>query len=270
MLHGAYPALIPLDTWGRGYSDSPQNVPHDVNLFAMQVFFAVVSSPLSWTGRASGGFSMIGFSLGGSTTMSFASHFPYLVNSIILLAPGGLIKTLPEGYTSNLFRYSSYVPSRLLRNLLAKVLDTSLSPSPLPGPKAEPTSIDNLDLPALWQWQFDYHKGFMHSFIDTTQHGPLTHQHEDWKVACSYISGKKSLPSTFPLPCRLNKSNLLVICGLDDSVVISEETREQIAEMLPADRLVFRTVSGTHSFPAFNAGDVLKHIYQFWEVQEPR
>lgn len=230
----------------------------------MQVFFAIASSPLSWTGLSSGGFSMIGFSMGGSIAMSFANRFPYLVNSIILLAPGGLIKTLPEGYTSALFRYRSYIPSRLLRNLVAKILGASLSSTPPPSETAKPVSVDNLDLPALWQWQFDHHKGFIHSFIDTTQHGPITHQHEDWRKACSFIAGESSLPPDFPVPCRLSKSKLLIICGLADSVVLSDETREQVSTLLPDDKLVFRTVQGTHSFPVFNGEEVLEHISEFW------
>lgn len=202
--------------------------------------------------------------------MSFASHFPYLINSIVLLAPGGLIKELPEGYTSTLFRYRRYVPSRLLRDLVAKILGTTLSPSPLPLENATPVSVDNLDLPSLWQWQFDHHKGFIHSFVDTTQHGPLMHQHEDWTRACSHIAGNGLRPSNVSMPSKLSKSKFLIICGLEDTVVVKEEVQEQVSAMLPADRLVFRTVPGTHSFPAFSSADVMKHILDFWGLQEPR
>ncbi|KAL9114549.1 MAG: hypothetical protein Q9227_001630 [Pyrenula ochraceoflavens] len=257
-----------VDTWGRGYSDTPLNVPHNVNLFALQIFFAIASSPLPWTGLSSSGFSLIGFSLGGSTAMSFASHFPYLINDTILLAPGGLIKTLPEGYTSALFRNSSYVPTRILRNLLAKVLGTSLTRTPLPSENAKPVTTDTLDLPALWQWQFDYHEGFMHSFIDTTQHGPLTHQHTDWRRACSYIDSRTQLPQNFPVPCRLSGSKLLIICGKDDTVVVSKDVREAVSGMLGDDRLVFREVEGTHSFPALNSGAVIKHFFEFWGIED--
>ena len=74
----------------------------------MQVFFALASSSLSWTGAGSnGGFSIIGFSLGGGITMSFVARFLYLVNSVVLLAPVNILRRLPKDYKSIFFQYAS-------------------------------------------------------------------------------------------------------------------------------------------------------------------
>jgi len=78
----------------------------------MQMFFTIASSSLSWTGAASGGFSIVGFSLGGGITMAFAAHFPYLINSIVLLAPVGILRYILEDYKSFLFRHASFIPGK--------------------------------------------------------------------------------------------------------------------------------------------------------------
>ncbi len=75
---------------------------------------AVTSSPLSWIGGADGGFSLIGYSLGGGISVAFTSYFSHMVNSLVLLAPSGLIR--PEhmsGRTKFLFS-TSFLPESIL------------------------------------------------------------------------------------------------------------------------------------------------------------
>lgn len=139
-----------VDTWGRGYSDSSTGVSYDSRLFTMQVFFALSSSTPSWSGTLSEGLSMIGFLLGVSVVMSFAATFPYLVNSVILLAPACLIRTLPESYGSTFFRHRSFVPTIYLRGLVATIIGVSSSIRRTKAlVKSGPVTTDNLDLPAL-------------------------------------------------------------------------------------------------------------------------
>lgn len=110
------------DLWGRGYSDTPLGIPHDSRLFGLQIFFAAASSSVSWIGEESGGFSIVAFSLGGGIAMAFAADFYNLVNSIVLLAPGGIIRRLPAEYESFFFRYPFLLPSSYLRKLVGKTL----------------------------------------------------------------------------------------------------------------------------------------------------
>lgn len=119
-----------IDLWGRGYSDSPLKVPYDARLFGNQIFLAAASSSLPWINSASGGFSIIGFSLGGGITMSFAAYFPCLVNSIVLLAPGGILRYLPQGYETPFFRYPRLVPPSYLRKLVGHILGVKMSGAP--------------------------------------------------------------------------------------------------------------------------------------------
>ena len=269
------------DLWGRGYSDSPLDVPHDARLFSMQILFAAASSPLSWTGATSGGFSVIAFSLGCGVAMSFASHFPFLVNAIVLLAPGGLLRRMPDGYDNIFFRYPSLVPLAYLRRLVGKILGVTLSGVPInqtppetnvpaaPGvpPSSEIRENQDLDIPAIVQWQFDSHQGFVHSFVNTINHGPLMHQHSEWSNICKIIRGESSNAPASSLPSQVYNSKILVLLGEADGIVLVNEVSEDLKQILGPEHVEFRTIPGGHGFPVPHSEDVIEEISNFWKLQ---
>ena len=266
------------DLWGRGYSDTPLDVRHDARLFTMQILFAVNSSSLSWAGEASGGFSIIGFSLGGGISMAFAAHFPYLVNSIILLAPAGILRYLPKEYETSFFRFSQLVPFSYLRKLVGRIIGVELS-----HPKFGLTDLDHhdqtdaeeaqdvkevsigvIDVPAIVQWQFDNHKGFVQSFIDTIKHGPIMHQHSDWAEVCNIIKGDMAKTSPSSQSSKLFDSKILVIFGNSDGVVVEKEVADDLSKMIGAAHVDIKVVPGGHGFPVPSSERVVKHISDFW------
>lgn len=223
------------DLWGRGYSDTPTGLPHDDRLFSSQILIALVSSPLSWTGASAGGFSIIGFSLGGGISMSFVACFPYLIRSIILLAPSGIIRSLPSGYGSIFFRYPSIVPSSYLRRLVGTILGTKLGIMPQictedketpvreAGPQRPENSAfakkQNIDLSSIIQWQFDNHRGFLHSFVNSSQYGPVWHQQSAWNKVCEIINSRHKKWSRYRSSNEQN-SKILLIFGDSDEIII--------------------------------------------------
>ncbi len=102
-----------LDLWGRGYSDSP-DLPHDSRLYATEILLAITSSSLAWTPE---GFSLIGYSLGGGIAADFASAFPDMVKSLILLAPSGLIRPYHFGWQARLM-YATSMPAKLVEGIV--------------------------------------------------------------------------------------------------------------------------------------------------------
>jgi pimeloyl-ACP methyl ester carboxylesterase len=83
----------------------------------------LTSSPLSWTGGPDGGFSLIGYSLGGGIAASFASYFPSIVKSLVLIAPAGIIR--PQQMSGrNRFLYSAgLVPEAVVNWIVTRRLE---------------------------------------------------------------------------------------------------------------------------------------------------
>ncbi|KAK0659003.1 hypothetical protein DIS24_g4227 [Lasiodiplodia hormozganensis] len=115
------------DLFGRGFSDSPTDLPYDARLYTTQILLALASSPLSWTGSASQSFSIVGYSLGGGIAADFASYFyPRLVSSLVLIAPGGVMRRERVSWKS-WWLYDVcplLMPQGLLRRLVGRRLYT--------------------------------------------------------------------------------------------------------------------------------------------------
>ena len=246
----------------------------------MQILVATASSTLSWTGAASGGFSIIGYSLGGAITMSFASHFSYLMKSIVLMAPGGLLRHMPDGYDNIFFRYSWLAPFSYLRKLVGNVLGLYYistaskvtrigehSSTAIDAPqKLQRTVIESPNIAAIVQWQFDSHQGFVHSFVNTVKHGPIMHQQSEWSNICEVIKGITSTRPTATLASKISNSKILVLLGNADRIIAANELHDDLGQMLGPEHVEFRTVSGDHEFPGPSSAVVIKHISDFWEL----
>ena len=244
----------------------------------MQIFFATASSSLAWTGAESGGFSIVAFSLGGGIAMAFAADFYYLINSIILLAPVGIMRSLPVGYGSMLFRYPSLLPSSYLRTLVGKLLGVKVSKSNFSHSglldqsqiaaemAQEPISVGSrvLDIPGIVQWQFDNHRGFIHSFVSTIQYGPIQYQHSDWRRVCSIVKGDTARTPISSHHCKLFNSKMLVIFGDGDDIVLAEEVSADLRYIIgDSEHVEFKTVAGSHGFPVPSCDEVANLISEF-------
>ena len=247
----------------------------------MQILFATASSSLSWTGEASDGFSIIAFSLGGGIVMAFTAHFHYLVNSIILLAPAGILRRMPDGYDNVFFRHTSLVPSTYLRTVVGKLLGVNLSapPNALEDRQVKNDSDsqktkdfervrqDTLDVGAIVQWQYDHNRGFIHSFIGTAVYGPLMHQQSDWRKASNVIKGANVTSPMSGRRSKLYNNKILVIFGDADGIVVGKDVSEDISQLLGSpEHVEFKTVPGGHGFPVPSCGEVVKHICNFWNI----
>jgi pimeloyl-ACP methyl ester carboxylesterase len=256
-----------LDLWGRGYSDSPLGVRHDIRLFSTQIILALLSSPLSWFGAT---FSIVAFSLGGPISLEFTSAFPETVRSLVLLGPAGLLRTLPQGYENPILHKPDLASDQEIREAVRLVLGVEPSPPPCDDLRREtglhggPTRVDQaFNMAALLQWQFDYHKGHVYSFQDTVRYGPLQHQESVWSKVCDIFSGRARPDSP------LYGKKLLVFFGEDDDVVVATETVEDILRFLPSDHLQVQYLPGGHGFPYPNSESITRSILSFWNSSFP-
>lgn len=108
------------DLFGRGFSDGVGDLPHDARLYCTQMLCALASSPLPWTGDNA--FDLLGYSMGGGVAVHFATSFPNLIKSLILLAPAGLIRPERFGVAARLIFTSGIIPERLLASITRKRL----------------------------------------------------------------------------------------------------------------------------------------------------
>ena len=244
----------------------------------MQIFFATASSSLAWTGVESGGFSIVAFSLGGGIAMAFAADFYYLINSIILLAPVGIIRRLPVGYENMLFRCPSLLPSSYLRTLVGKLLGVKISKSNVGhsglldqsqiavemAQELKPVGSRVLDIPGILQWQFDNHRGLIHSFVSTIRYGPIQYQHLDWRRVCSIVKGDTARTPISSHRCKLFNSKMLVVFGDADDLVLAEEVSADLLYIMgDSEHVVVKTVAGGHGFPVPRCDEVANHISEF-------
>ncbi|KAJ3560556.1 hypothetical protein NPX13_g9262 [Xylaria arbuscula] len=109
--------VMMFDLFGRGYSDAPTDLPYDTRLYVSQILLVLASSPRPW---ATSSFHLIGYSLGGGLSLSFARYFPHLLRSLVLIAPCGLIRSHHVGWRSWLYYNSGLLPEFLVRYLVRR------------------------------------------------------------------------------------------------------------------------------------------------------
>ncbi|OAL50862.1 alpha/beta-hydrolase [Pyrenochaeta sp. DS3sAY3a] len=86
-LHKSFPQahFVLVDLWGHGLSDTPI-LPHDMELF-LRMFDRLLDQ-LEWPSAH-----IVGFSFGASLTTGYVSSRPSRVQSFVLIAPAGLIRS---------------------------------------------------------------------------------------------------------------------------------------------------------------------------------
>lgn len=233
---------------------------------------------------------MIGYSLGGGIAASFTSYFPNLVESLVLIAPAGLMRSTRIHWTSK-FLYGGFLPRKLVEYLVWRRLggiDASSSAAhnstddehkitPIQAAEQETPSHPALapdssaqisprrpsvSIARVVAWQLHHHAGFVASFVSSIQHAPISGQHDIWKrIAIS--QNLSSHPSQ-----RLLESKVLLLLGKDDTVVIADEMSQDAEQALGPDAVDIRILDGGHELPVTDAEVVAQTIIEFWNQDE--
>lgn len=272
-------------SFGRGYSDSPGDIPQDARLFSTQIMLALSSSPISWTGNGSK-FHLLGYSLGGGIAAAFASYFPQLLSSVILLAPAGLIRDNHISFQSRVLYESSVIPENVLAYLVGRRLKAGPLIKPKPksqrkpseGPEAKDSKLSaedalteelqldapqrlsraypNITIPAAVNWQVHTHQGFVQSFMSSMRHGPIlkTRELKTWERLGKVLADHSEL-------------NILVLCGEHDSIIIKDELVEDATAVLGTESIQFGFFDAGHEFPSTKPEEVAEKILTFWGRQ---
>ena len=205
------------DLFGRGWSGGPSDLPYDSRLCATQIFLALASSPISWTGKArSGGrlrFSLVGYSLGGGLAADFTSWFPDLVEDLVLIAPGGLVRESHISLRSKIVYSRGYLPEDILAWWVRRSMQSVDSVAPEDAQSDEVETAINAELPerstphsgmprlasgraidvnGTVNWQLNNNKGFVPSFMSSIRHAPIHGQHARWALIGRRLTSKKA------------------------------------------------------------------------------
>ena len=161
--------------------------------------------------------------------MDFVASFPHLVRSVALLAPAGMIRTLPQIYVDFKEAVTGGGKSEgQLNDMLAGVLGV-----------AEESEGEGA-FERLLRWQYETHPGHARRFAPPLVPGPVVEQGGVWREACGMLKEK--------VEAREGRERVVVVCGEDDWVVRKEWVKEDLDGMLGDGQYVFRTVKGGHGF----------------------
>ena len=291
------------DLFGRGYSDTPADLNHDIRLFSTQILLVLISSPIPWTGGPANRFGLIGYSLGAGISAAFASHFPYLLDSLTLIAPAGLIRPHNLGRTNRLLYSTGIIPEPILHRAVKRRLKTPLFVRKEP-PAAEDSSASEIDardavkseiinlesndnvvlskehpnitIENAVSHQVDHHNGFVTAFMSSIRHGPITEQHEDWRRIGRGLAEQNqnagSADSSNSEGLGEGRGNnwkngkVLIIVGQHDPIIKTDELVEDATEVLGEGNVEFRYIDAGHEAPIKHGDVVVEYLLEFWGV----
>lgn len=158
------------DIWGHGLSSSPVAT-HVPGLFHTQILHLL--SHLQWPSAH-----VLGYSFGGAIAASFAACHASVVDSLILVAPGGLLRK------SNLSAWTRFVLwggwGWGWEGISARMIYRQIGPGPVPGQteegwekKFKETGVDAVPREAIQDWTRENHSGHIASLISAYRYGGL-------------------------------------------------------------------------------------------------
>lgn len=224
---------------------------------------------------------LVGYSLGGGIAIHFATSFPHMIESLVLLAPAGLIRAENFGRINRFIFQSGLIPERILEAFTRRRLRHPLAnsvvkpaavaaaavpaavPADLAGERGRPhehleSYLDVLTAAApdlenevlrCTAWMVDHHAGFVPAFMSSIRYAPLTDQHAAW----SRLADRE--PGT-----------TLILLGETDELVDLEDYLEDAIPLVGGkEKVKWRTIGGGgHNFPMSHAKDVIRELYEFW------
>lgn len=276
--HGCRVLLF--DLFGRGYSDAPDPAlyPQDSRLWTTQIALVLGSSELNWST-----FAVAGYSLGGGIAADYASWFPEAVESLILIAPAGLLRNDRVAWWSKMV-YGGFLPRNLVEKMVKKrLVGNSSQQQPektsvgvVQGAEAEQPANSSEESAGIFSgrppfsvatsvpWQADAHPGFVSSFISSIQNSPISAQQHRWRLIASRLDEQRSSPNDSIVAKQgLKEGKVLLLLGDKDSVIVADEVSEDAKEAMGEVNLRIEVLAGGHDLPITGVESCAKAIGDF-------
>lgn len=211
------------DLYGRGWSDSPVDRPHDSNLYNTQIHSVLLSSPLPWLSPREP-FSIVGYSLGGCLVPSFMLSLPEAqlasISTVVLLAPAGLLQAAKMPIFAKL-AYNGWLPTALQTIIAKRYMRKGM----------QEFSVDNtdrnktLDLDSIAGWQASTHKGYLPAWVSSFRYCPIFDSRE-------MFTEFRKLVDTGAFGAKEGNGRVFILMGGKDTVVRFDEVAPIAKEIL--------------------------------------
>lgn len=280
--------VMMVELFGRGWSGGPADLPYDGRLYCSQLFMALASSDISWTGETAGRFTIVGYSLGGCIAVEFASWFPTLVEDLVLVAPAGLIRpTDPKTW----LMYTDYLPERLTTQVVARRLrsgthgavrksmsDQKNKPPEVEAAAAMPEKIPAINVKkvnseALMQWQMKHNAGFLTAFIGSVRDSPTRCQHDLWQLLGHRINALRTARASSDesgiseaQQRSLASGKVLLCVGGRDPLIKPAELVPDAVRAIGPDNIEVKTFAGAgHEVGMSRGVEIAETAVEFWK-----
>ncbi len=219
--------VVLYDLWGHGLSSTPLTA-HVPALFHTQLLHLLAH--LRWDTA-----DLVGYSFGGSVAATFAAHHPELVESVVLVAPGGFLRK--TGITEEQRAFLRGGPG-IEDQACAWILDmVNGGPLVVPPDWRERVSRGELVPPAIQIWERSEHQGHIPSVVSMLRDGGVFEMNTEFEKVAN--NGKtKGLAVLGEVDEIVNELDMRT-AGWKDILVVPEtghgvvrEKVEQVAEAI--------------------------------------
>lgn len=194
---------------------------------------------------------MLGYSLGGGIAVAAAETLKDRMESMILVAPAGILHRNTMGLLLRLGR-AGYVPNAVSTWVARqrRVKRMEVKEEQVRQGERDPAT----DITRAAEWQADHHPGFFPSFISSFRYGPIYERQEEWRrVGERVVAGKDGL-------------RVGVLVGEKDDVIDPGLLGEMVSLLGGGDRVVGEVLKGAaHDLVSARAEDVADFVIRVVE-----
>jgi len=224
----------------------------------------------------------------------------------VLIAPSGILRPYHIALSSRfLYQTEGILPESFINYLVWRRLNNNPTPisnsktkvamstaavqnaptatRPPPSVVARPEDVVNSELPAddptplfaahpsvtvfgAVQWQIENHPGFIPAFVSAVRHGPITHEHERWRLIGRRLTAQKAKGAGSEAQVAgFEQGRVLVLLGRTDPVIVEGEVSADAEELLGKDNLEIVSIEAGHDLPLAKSKEVVDALWKFWE-----
>ncbi|OAA44304.1 alpha/beta hydrolase [Metarhizium rileyi] len=264
------------DLFGRGYSDSPSDLLYDDRLYTTQILLALASSLLPWTGQSA--FHIVGYSLGGALSASFAAYHANLLRSATFICSGGLVRPSCVSLKSRLLYSEGVLPSWLINSIARRRLEPrpGTASADVPDAHADDHDAQDVDFDQVpvcaedesgpkvgdvVRWQLQNNAGFVPAYVSTISNAPVYGQHEGvWRRLGEQLALRRE-DDRVP---GLQGGRICSILAERDPIVVKDEWIADSFAVLGEEAVDIRVLRGGHEIAISKGKEVAGVVMAAW------